>query len=53
MIGDREHDIIGAKQNGMQSIGACWGYGNVKELQKAGATALAENPEALLDVLLP
>lgn len=51
MIGDREHDIIAANKNNIQSIGACWGYGSKEELQKAGATMLAERPEDLLKYL--
>lgn len=33
MIGDREHDIIGAKENGMDSIGVLFGYGTYDELK--------------------
>ena len=32
MIGDREHDIIGAKENGLKSIGVLYGYGDENEL---------------------
>jgi phosphoglycolate phosphatase len=37
MIGDREHDIIGAKEVGINSIGVLFGYGDRNELEKAGA----------------
>jgi phosphoglycolate phosphatase len=37
MIGDREHDMIGAKANGLQSCGVLWGYGSKLELQQSGA----------------
>ncbi|MDR1559875.1 MAG: HAD hydrolase-like protein [Clostridiales bacterium] len=37
MVGDREHDIMGAKANGMASIGVLYGYGDKTELTKAGA----------------
>ncbi len=47
MIGDKEHDIIGAKTLGMDSIGVLYGYGNLEELQKAGATYIVENVDAL------
>jgi len=43
MIGDRKHDIIGAKENGMESIGVLYGYGDLQELQNAKATFIAEN----------
>jgi phosphoglycolate phosphatase len=32
MIGDRQHDIIGAKNNSMKTIGVTFGYGSVEEL---------------------
>ncbi len=42
MIGDREHDIIGAKKNGLDSIGVLFGYGSRDELEAAGANFIAE-----------
>jgi phosphoglycolate phosphatase len=41
MIGDREHDIIGAKNNGVHSMGVLYGYGDRKELENAGADYIA------------
>ena len=32
MIGDRSHDAIGARHNGLTPIGALWGYGTLIEL---------------------
>jgi phosphoglycolate phosphatase len=40
MIGDRMHDIRGAKQNTLRSAGVLWGYGSRAELAEAGADAL-------------
>lgn len=40
MIGDRKHDIIGAKENGIPGIGVTWGYGSAQELQGAGAKSI-------------
>lgn len=51
MIGDRKHDIIGARTAGIDAIGVLWGYGTHIELQEAGATALVENPAQLADWL--
>jgi phosphoglycolate phosphatase len=45
MIGDREHDIIGAKKNGIDSIGVLYGYGDREELENAGADYIAETVE--------
>ncbi len=42
MVGDREHDIIGANKNGVDSIGVLFGYGSREELESAGATYIAE-----------
>lgn len=43
MIGDRHHDVEGAKAFGMDSLGVLYGYGNRKELEDAGATYIAKN----------
>ncbi len=48
MIGDREHDILGARQRGLDSIGVAYGYGSREELQAAGATHIAETVEEIL-----
>ena len=45
MAGDREHDVKGAKENGLEVIGALYGYGSREELMEAGADYLAESPE--------
>lgn len=52
MIGDREHDILGAKQVGLDSIGVLYGYGDYEELKEAGATYIAENAEDILKIIL-
>lgn len=51
MIGDREHDIFGAKAVGMESIGVLYGYGNLQEHQNAGADRTAESVEQLDEIL--
>lgn len=49
MIGDRLHDVLGAKRNGVRSAGALWGYGSAEELSKAGADLLFQAmPELVL-----
>ncbi len=42
MIGDREHDVLGAQENGIDTIGVLYGYGSRDELEKAGAMHIAE-----------
>lgn len=51
MVGDREHDIIGAKKNGIDSIGVLFGYGSYGELKSAGATYIAENIEDICRII--
>ncbi len=48
MVGDREHDIIGANKNGIDSIGVLFGYGSREELESAGATFIAETVEDII-----
>ncbi|MCR5286853.1 MAG: HAD hydrolase-like protein [Saccharofermentans sp.] len=51
MVGDRHHDIEGAKANGLHSAGVLWGYGTEEELKKAGAEYLFARPEDILRLL--
>ncbi|MFN3629334.1 MAG: HAD hydrolase-like protein [Casimicrobiaceae bacterium] len=48
MIGDREHDIIAARQNGTRSLGVTWGFGRLEELRAAGAEEVVTDPSALV-----
>ncbi len=48
MVGDRLHDILGAKENGLASIGVLFGYGSKDELENAGADYIAETVEDIL-----
>jgi phosphoglycolate phosphatase len=52
MVGDREHDVIGARQNSLPTIGVSYGYGSRDELRAAGAVAVADDVTALRDLLL-
>jgi len=44
MIGDRRHDLLGARANNMETIGVAWGYGSIEELEAAGADRIATSP---------
>lgn len=52
LIGDRKYDVQGAKAVGMQCIGVLYGYGDRRELEKAGADALAPDLADLRTLLL-
>lgn len=52
MIGDRKHDIIGAINCGIDSIGVGYGYGTEDELTKAGSTAYVKTVVDLRNLLI-
>lgn len=51
MVGDREHDILGAKENGLDSIGVLYGYGDREEHEAAGADYIVETVTELEELL--
>ena len=51
MVGDTAFDVIGAKAHGIPTIGVAWGYGKVEDMTAAGAVAIADTPEELLELL--
>lgn len=52
MIGDREHDIFGAKEIGIDSLGVTYGYGGRKELENAGADFVVDAVEDIVKIIL-
>ena len=48
MVGDREHDILGAKAIGLPAVGVTYGYGSRQELEAAEAFAIIDIPLDLL-----
>lgn len=50
MVGDRCHDVFGAREVGVPTVGALWGFGSAAELSESGAIMLAETPSALLTI---
>ena len=52
MVGDRLHDILGAKAHSMDSIGVLYGYGSLDELKNAGADFIAAAPMDVCDIIL-
>ena len=48
MIGDREQDVLGAKENHIDSLGVLYGYGDREEHTAAGADHIAEKVEDIL-----
>lgn len=52
MIGDRSHDMIGAKENNLACLGVLYGFGDQAELERAGADYIAATPEAIEKIIL-
>jgi phosphoglycolate phosphatase len=51
MVGDRRHDVHGARDNSLPCIGAGWGYGQPGELTRAGATTVCATVDDLAATL--
>ena len=52
MVGDREHDVLGAARCGIATLGVLYGYGSREELINAGAIAVVGTVEAAGDYIL-
>ena len=51
MIGDRSHDVVAARVNGVASVGVLWGYGSRVELETSGADAVVASVADLIEHL--
>ncbi|MDD4599951.1 MAG: HAD family hydrolase [Negativicutes bacterium] len=52
MVGDRKHDIIGARENGLKVIAVAYGYGPMEELSVARPDAIVASVQELRELLL-
>lgn len=52
MVGDREHDVHGARAHGIDCVGVAWGYAAPGELETAGALEIVGTPGELVTVAL-
>ena len=52
MIGDRSHDAVGARANGVVPVGVLWGYGDEAELLSARCKALVRTPAELTRLVI-
>ena len=48
MVGDRKFDVEGAKANGIDSIGAGYGYGPEGELEAAAPTYIVDTDPSIV-----
>lgn len=51
MVGDRQHDIIGAHQNQLKAIGVLYGYGDEAEMKEYQADYIAKDLKELMTIL--
>lgn len=51
MVGDTAYDVTGAASHGISTIGVSWGYGEISDMQAAGAAAIAYNTDELFMLL--
>ena len=51
MVGDTVYDVEGAKALGIPCIGVSWGYGEVADMEAAGAVSIAHSMDKLLSML--
>ena len=52
MIGDRKHDVLGAKECGLDCLYVLWGYGSSEEAAESGAFATVVTPRECLEFIL-
>ena len=51
MVGDTAFDVTGAAAHGIPTIGVSWGYGEIDDMEKAGAVAIAHSMAELVDLI--
>jgi len=51
MVGDRMHDVIGARRNGVEAIGVLWGYGSEEELRAAAPRRIVASMAELCEAI--
>ncbi|MCQ2527939.1 MAG: HAD family hydrolase [Saccharofermentans sp.] len=51
MVGDRRHDVEGAAEHNIKTIGVLFGYGSRGELESSGAAYVVERPQEILNYI--
>lgn len=49
MVGDKEHDVFGARKAGLQCLAVFYGYGSEEELKNANPLKIADSAQEVLD----
>lgn len=53
MVGDRSHDVLGARHHGMDAVAVTWGIGSTEELTDCRPRHLVTSADELRALLLP
>lgn len=48
MVGDKEHDVFGAREAGVECVAVSYGYGTIEELEAAKPLRIVDSAEELL-----
>ena len=51
MVGDRKHDVLGAKEHNIDCIGVLYGYGNIEEFNEVNTKYIVKNVLDILEIL--
>lgn len=51
MVGDTAFDVLGAAAHGIPTVGVSWGYGEARDMESAGAKAIAHTMDELYALL--
>ena len=49
MVGDKEHDVYGARKAGLECIAVSFGYGTEEELKQAEPLKIVDSAEGIVD----
>ena len=49
MVGDKEHDVLGARESGLECVAVSYGYGTTEELKEADPLQTVASADELLD----
>ncbi len=49
MVGDKEHDVFGARRAGLECVAVSYGYGTEEELKSLSLLQIVASAEEILD----
>ena len=49
MVGDKEHDVFGARKAGIECVAVAYGYGTEQELKQAQPLKIVDSVQGIVD----